>query len=110
MYDQTYAVPSHSFAPQNMVSHQPIATGPPGTTYGSIYQPPEPVQSGTTTYVTIVPPDISFVGGCSVCRIGILEDNYPCCGICCAIFFFPLGIICCLCMKNKRCSHCGVEF
>lgn len=50
------------------------------------------------------------VGGCPVCRIGMLEDQFTGCGLCCAIFLFPLGIIFCLLTKNKVCAHCRAEF
>jgi hypothetical protein len=51
----------------------------------------------------------TVTGNCPVCRTGNLIEEYSCCGICCAIFFFPLGLICCLLMKNRRCSHCGAS-
>lgn len=51
--------------------------------------------------------NIIIVGACPICRIGLLEDDYSCLGICLAIFLFPLGILCCLACKNKRCSNCG---
>lgn len=62
------------------------------------------------THHTIIVDDLRVVGGCPVCRIGVLEDNYPACALCCAIVFFPAGILCCLCMRNRRCSHCSTEF
>lgn len=97
------------------VTNQPIGMGPPPppSNYGTIYMPPPPPPpppAEHVTYVTVVPTDLYRVGGCSACRIGVLEDNYPCAGLCCAIIFFPVGILCCLLMKNKRCSNCGVEF
>ncbi|KAI8115534.1 hypothetical protein FF38_06233 [Lucilia cuprina] len=95
--------------------------------HGNPSAPPQPVHGGyqqvpsygafETTPVnvviqpaTTVPREIIVIGGCPACRIGILEDSYPCIGLFCAILFFPVGILCCLAMKNKRCSNCGTEF
>ncbi len=46
-------------------------------------------------------------GSCPHCRIGYPREDYNCCGICLAIWFFPIGILCCLAMKDTVCSHCG---
>lgn len=64
---------------------------------------------GTTT-ITVHPQEIIIVGACPACRVGVLEDDFTCLGIFCAIFFFPLGILCCLALKNRRCSNCGAYF
>lgn len=55
-------------------------------------------------------PQILVVGGCPACRIGVLEDDFTCLGVCCAILFFPIGILCCLAMKQRRCPNCGAVF
>ncbi|ETV93675.1 hypothetical protein H310_12442 [Aphanomyces invadans] len=34
------------------------------------------------------------------------DNEFTCCGICCAICFFPAGILCCLFMQERHCSHC----
>ena len=40
----------------------------------------------------------------------MLEDEYSCLGIFCAIAFFPLGLLCCLAMKQRVCPNCGAVF
>ncbi|XP_072028657.1 membrane protein BRI3-like isoform X2 [Amphiura filiformis] len=72
----------------------PGAMAPP---YGG-----QPVQVTTTNVVV--------VGGCPACRVGILEDDFTLLGVCCAILFFPLGILCCLAMRQRRCPNCGAVF
>jgi len=110
---------------QAMPSAYPVLPSAP-TEFQTAYQsPPPPQQSyypaASQNYGSIaeviqaqpigqqLPPNVNIVvvGGCPVCRIGILEDDYSCLGICLAIFCFPIGILCCLACKNKRCSNCG---
>ena len=90
--------------PQNISNDHtniPIYPQTIGPNYGST------APSATTI---IVPPQIIMVGACPACRIGILEDDYTCLGVLCAILFFPIGILCCLALKNRRCSNCGAYF
>ncbi|XP_022909325.2 membrane protein BRI3 [Onthophagus taurus] len=94
----------------------PIQTGVHQPQYYP-YQPSAPLNQGfipsygTSTHTTvIVPPEVIVVGACPACRIGILEDHFTCFGLLCAIFFFPIGILCCLADKTKRCSNCGAHF
>ncbi|XP_052392127.1 brain protein I3 isoform X1 [Carassius gibelio] len=63
----------------------------------------------TNTY-TIVQPSVVVVGGCPACRVGVLEEDFTCLGIMCAIFFFPLGILFCLALRQRRCPNCGATF
>jgi len=70
---------------------------------------PSYMASGTT--ITVQPqPQVIVVGGCPACRTGVLEDDFTCLGVCCAIFFFPIGILCCLAMRQRRCPNCGAVF
>jgi len=63
------------------------------------------------TYQTIpMATQVILVGGCPACRVGVIEDDYTCCGVCCAIFFFPLGVLCCLATKQRRCTNCGAVY
>ncbi|CAK1586406.1 unnamed protein product [Parnassius mnemosyne] len=93
--------PGYTPYPPNAPSTTPYApNAPPTTAYVPNY--------GATNI--IIPPPIITVGACPACRIGILEDDFTCLGILCAILFFPIGILCCLAMKNRRCSNCGALF
>jgi Uncharacterized conserved protein (DUF2367) len=65
---------------------------------------------GPTSTTIIMPTEIIRVNACPACRIGMLDDDYTCCGILLAILCFPVGIICCCLMKNKRCTNCGAQF
>lgn len=69
------------------------------------------------------------IGGCQRCRVckisivalrlfltfiwislkqaGVYQDEFTCCGIVLAILFFPIGLLCCYVMREKRCSNCG---
>ncbi|OXU28630.1 hypothetical protein TSAR_015447 [Trichomalopsis sarcophagae] len=94
--------------PQGNASWQP----PPGyyPTSDPQYHSFQPSNYGATHSTTVIVPEIILVGACPACRVGVLEDDYTCLGIFCAIFFFPLGILCCLLLKNRRCSNCGAYF
>ncbi|CAG0902612.1 unnamed protein product [Darwinula stevensoni] len=53
---------------------------------------------------------VIIVGGCPACRVGILYDDFTLLGILMAILFFPMGILCCLALRQKRCSNCGAIY
>ncbi|XP_061455296.1 membrane protein BRI3 isoform X2 [Rhineura floridana] len=74
----------------------PLPHNYPNTTYTIIQQPP-------TTSVVVV-------GGCPACRVGVLEDTFTCLGVLCAIVFFPIGILFCLALRQRRCPNCGATF
>ncbi|XP_033117632.1 brain protein I3-like [Anneissia japonica] len=64
------------------------------------------VQQGPTTTSQVI-----VVGNtCPRCQIGILQESFTPLGICCAIFFFPLGLLCCLMMRNRHCPSCGAIY
>lgn len=100
----------------------PYPPHPPGMlpNYGTVVvpphmlpapQPPQPGYIQPTTVVAVQPAEsIILVGGCPACRVGVLEDDFTCAGICMAIFFFPLGVLCCMAMKQRRCPNCGATF
>ncbi|CAK8685247.1 uncharacterized protein LOC143452794 [Clavelina lepadiformis] len=69
--------------------------------------------NGSYSHTTIIQQQsipVVVVGGCPACRVGVLEDDYTCLGVFCAICFFPIGLICCLAMKQRRCPNCGAIF
>ncbi|KAJ7340345.1 Integral membrane protein 2C [Desmophyllum pertusum] len=82
----------------------PPVTNAPGYQGGAPpgYQP-IPVQPAPTTYVYVR-------GNCPACHTGTLRDEYTGLGLFLAIFFFPIGILCCLMLTEKRCTHCGMSY
>ncbi|KAK3090171.1 hypothetical protein FSP39_009702, partial [Pinctada imbricata] len=109
--------------------YQPIPAGgypqqpPPGAYQGGGYDQPRyggytnqagPQQTSYQQYGVVVQqqpaPQVVLVGGCPACRVGVLEEDYTCLGVLCAILFFPLGILCCLAMRQRRCPNCGAVF
>ncbi|XP_054849036.1 brain protein I3 [Eublepharis macularius] len=95
------APPPYSYPPGSAAAYA-VPSGPPphnypNTTYTIIQQPPP------TTSVVVV-------GGCPACRVGVLEDTFTCLGILCAIVFFPIGILFCLALRQRRCPNCGATF
>uniref|UniRef100_A0A182J7M6 Membrane protein BRI3 n=1 Tax=Anopheles atroparvus TaxID=41427 RepID=A0A182J7M6_ANOAO len=118
--------PSASNPRQEFVQQQPVA---PGHTYVAPVHSSVPyygAMDGNKVTVQILPQvttqpipaqrtetitqQIIVVNGCPACRIGMLEDDYSCLGIFCAIFFFPLGLLVCLALRNRRCTNCGAQF
>lgn len=87
---------------RNKQPFQPLATTVAPTTVSS-----HPVNSPTNIVITtqVLNPDL-----CPACRMGRLEYDYTCLGICCAIFFFPVGILCCLALRDGRCVDCNAQF
>nr|XP_044999694.1 brain protein I3 isoform X2 [Jaculus jaculus] len=53
---------------------------------------------------------IVVVGGCPVCRVGVLEYCFTFLGIFLAIVLFPFGFICCFALRKRRCPNCGATF
>jgi len=101
-YNKTYPAGYQSGAPAGMYPQVP-----PG--YHPVQGQPQPSYLPSTTIIH-TQPSVVVVGGCPACRVGVLEDDFTCLGVCCAIFFFPLGILCCLAMRQRRCPNCGSVF
>lgn len=97
-----------AYPPQPGYSHPPGHQGYPAGGYVG------PGYIGSQQQHVIVhqqpPTEIVIVGGCPACRVGVLEEDYTCLGVLCAILFFPLGLLCCLAMRQRRCPNCGAVF
>ncbi|KAM4598551.1 membrane protein BRI3 [Polymixia lowei] len=83
---------------------------PGGQAYPSAQMAPAVSQQPYSGTYTIIQPSVVVVGGCPACRVGVLEDDFTCLGIMCAIFFFPLGILFCFALRQRRCPNCGATF
>ncbi|XP_068192372.1 membrane protein BRI3 [Antennarius striatus] len=107
------AVPAaYDYSPQPS-SYGTIAQPPPppyGQVYPSAQMSPAVAQQPYAGTYTIIQPSVVVVGGCPACRVGVLEDDFTCLGILCAIFFFPLGLLFCFALRQRRCPNCGATF
>ncbi len=75
-------------------------------------QMPQVAPQQATTSSTSVKVDVGGVTGngtCPHCRRGFPMETYTFCGILCAILFFPIGLICLIAMKTRRCPVCGLN-
>ncbi|XP_014327891.1 brain protein I3 [Xiphophorus maculatus] len=114
------AVPgAHEYGPPPPQPHGygaiPAAAPPPyhypdGPGYPPAQMGPAVSQQPYTSTYAIIQPSVVVVGGCPACRVGVLEDDFTCLGILCAIFFFPLGILFCFALRQRRCPNCGATF
>ncbi|KAM9346386.1 membrane protein BRI3 [Symphorus nematophorus] len=104
-----YGPPQHSYGaiPQPAPPPYPYPDGPG---YPSAQMAPAVSQQPYTGTYTIIQPSVVVVGGCPACRVGVLEDDFTCLGILCAIFFFPLGLLFCFALRQRRCPNCGATF
>ncbi|MCJ8739266.1 hypothetical protein PDJAM_G00045430 [Pangasius djambal] len=119
-YNYQQPQPGYGAIPQPVPAPAPAAfpAPPPPYTFPTAQgYPAAPAQAAATgtpancpsTY-TIIQPSVVVVGGCPACRVGVLEEDFTCLGIMCAIFFFPLGILFCLALRQRRCPNCGATF
>ncbi|KAK6476065.1 brain protein I3 [Huso huso] len=109
------AIPPPAPAPPPPVFHEPpppppYYTGGQGYAQPAAALPPVAQQPNFSNTYTIIQPSVVVVGGCPACRVGVLEDDFTCLGILCAIAFFPIGILFCLALRQRRCPNCGSTF
>ncbi|KAH3866492.1 brain protein I3-like [Dreissena polymorpha] len=67
-------------------------------------------QAQQNTTVAVISAGNARTGNCPHCGQGILIKRYSTCGILLAILLFPVGVLFCLCMEEKRCTHCNCSF
>ncbi|KXJ21721.1 Brain protein I3 [Exaiptasia diaphana] len=72
--------------------------------YQGVSAPPGYQTVPTTTTVVV------RGGNCPACNIGYTHSEFTILGICLAILFFPIGILCCLLLTEKRCNNCGMTY
>ncbi|XP_044750483.1 brain protein I3-like [Coccinella septempunctata] len=98
-------------APPSYPGYPPAGQpGPPPPGMNPYYTQGAPTTQQPQVILQSSEPTVVVVGGCPSCRIGLLEDEYGCCAICLAICCFPIGIVCCLLMKERKCSNCGAVY
>uniref|UniRef100_A0A670KDX2 Membrane protein BRI3 n=1 Tax=Podarcis muralis TaxID=64176 RepID=A0A670KDX2_PODMU len=90
---------------------QPGFQPPPPYTYPTGPGAGKPGEGGRARRIWQPPTtSVVVVGGCPACRVGVLEDTFTCLGVFCAIVFFPIGILFCLALRQRRCPNCGATF
>ncbi|XP_020793146.2 brain protein I3 [Boleophthalmus pectinirostris] len=115
-YNAVPGVYEYGPPPQQSYGAIPAAIPPPyqypegSQGYPSAQAAPAVSQQPYTGTYAIIQPSVVVVGGCPACRVGVLEDDFTCLGILCAIFFFPLGILFCFALRQRRCPNCGATF
>uniref|UniRef100_A0A6B2LSW7 Membrane protein BRI3 n=1 Tax=Arcella intermedia TaxID=1963864 RepID=A0A6B2LSW7_9EUKA len=107
-------ITTDSYPPQQQVYQQGYAPPPQGYQQQGYAPPPQGYQQGYEQQGYAPAPQgyapathVVVVGNCPRCSVGTMQDEYTCCGVALAILFFPIGILCCLSMTEKRCSSCG---
>eukprot|EP00026_Physarum_polycephalum_P013872 Phypoly_transcript_14325.p1 GENE.Phypoly_transcript_14325~~Phypoly_transcript_14325.p1 ORF type:complete len:133 (+),score=13.87 Phypoly_transcript_14325:154-552(+) len=100
-------LPPYGPQPPLYVEQQPYS--PLQTYQPQPYQQAAPYGITVTnqTYGSQAPYQVTHTpGGCPKCG-GFMQEDFSCLGICCAVVFFPLGLLCCLLMKERKCANCG---
>ncbi|XP_069761527.1 membrane protein BRI3 isoform X2 [Narcine bancroftii] len=113
-YGQTYGtIPPPGYQQQPPPYSYPASSGYVPPVSVNVQPPVCPGSNYSSTYTIIQQPtaaSVVVVGGCPACRVGVLEDDFTCLGVLCAILFFPIGILFCLALRQRRCPNCGASF
>lgn len=100
--------PGYAQPPQPQPGYPP-AQYPPQQTAQPVMSAPAVQQPQAAQQTIVITQGPVATGNCPVCRAGNITEDFTCCGICLAIFCFPIGLICCLLMKDRRCTRCGAR-
>ncbi|KAJ8959336.1 hypothetical protein NQ318_022022 [Aromia moschata] len=84
-------------ASQPMLGHSPYLYHPPSNPTVIVNQPP-PQPSNNVVVVT----GNASLPGCPICHNGKWTGTYSCCAWLWCFCCFPVGLICCLCMRKKE--------
>ncbi|XP_037073943.1 brain protein I3-like [Pollicipes pollicipes] len=82
--------------PPSHLAEENGSRGPePRHTMGSPEEPDDP-------YYRLPPTSVR----CPVCRVGTLKNRFTGCGVFLGVLLFPLGLVPCFLMRERRCNHC----
>jgi len=110
----TYAVPPQQYgyaAQPQMMQPQPgqqmyVMQAPNGQQF---YYPAQAVQQSVAQPGAAVIIGVP-VGGCINGGQHRIVESFTACGWLMGICFFPIGVLCCLLMTEKRCANCALTF
>jgi len=96
--------PSYQGPSQGYMQQPQYQQYPPQQAQYAAY-PPQPVSPYiATTAVTFIPAQHACANG------HVINESFTVCGWLWLIFCFPVGLLCCLTMKDRRCMRCGGRF
>ncbi|ETV87163.1 hypothetical protein, variant [Aphanomyces astaci] len=91
-----------SYAPQPTPPQQGYpGQGPPQ--YANVVQA-QPQVLASAEFI-VVPGQVITASG--HCAHAVQTNEFTCPGVLLGILFFPIGILCCLLLTERRCVHCG---
>ncbi|CAG9816186.1 unnamed protein product [Phaedon cochleariae] len=99
-YGHPYPPSSPQSMPMPMNSGMNYPSAPPPRMH-------QPAPTTTSTVVVVGGGGGGGLPGCPVCHNNSWGSTWGCCAWMWLICCFPIGILCCLCMREKKCTQCG---
>ncbi|KAL4239794.1 hypothetical protein ACF0H5_000597 [Mactra antiquata] len=98
-----------------------VGAYPPPPQYNPQQPGYNPANYGQPAYGQAYPTNVTVItqpgqpgnrapGTCPYCGLGTGRSSYTMLGLLIAFCFFPLGVICCLMMTERRCTNCNGKF